>query len=129
MYVSVYEKEKGIRITSYALKVHGKSLDELIQIARETYPEDIIQVESKEEWRNSVKNSLVFSDGEYKQPQMPNLEEIKLQRLDAEYKKKFKNVDDDLVKAVALGDEETKKELLEERTSLKTEYIKKRGEL
>lgn len=129
MYVSVYEKEKGIRITSYALKVHGKSIDELIQIARETYPEDIIQVESKEEWRNSVKNSLVFSDGEYKQPQMPNLEEIKLQRLDAEYKKKFKNVDDDLVKAVALGDEETKKELLEERTSLKTEYIKKRGEL
>lgn len=129
MYVSVYEKEKGIRITSYALKVHGKSIDELIQIARETYPEDIIQVESKEEWRNSVKNSLVFSDGEYKQPQMPNLEEIKLQRLDAEYKKKFKNVDDDLVKAVALGDEETKKELLEERMSLKTEYIKKRGEL
>lgn len=129
MYVSVYEKEKGIRITSYALKVHSKSIDELIQIARETYPEDIIQVESKEEWRNSVKNSLVFSDGEYKQPQMPNLEEIKLQRLDAEYKKKFKNVDDDLVKAVALGDEETKKELLEERTSLKTEYIKKRGEL
>lgn len=129
MYVSVYEKEKGIRITSYALKVHGKSIDELIQIARETYPEDIIQVESKEEWRNSVKNSLVFSDGEYKQPQMPNLEEIKLQRLDAEYKKKFKKVDDDLVKAVALGDEETKKELLEERTSLKTEYIKKRGEL
>lgn len=129
MYVSVYEKEKGIRITSYALKVHGKSIDELIQIARETYPEDIIQVESKEEWRNSVKNSLVFSDGEYKQPQMPNLEEIKLQRLDAEYKKKFKNVDDDLVKAVALGDEETKKELLEERRLLKTEYIKKRGEL
>ncbi|WP_288863949.1 hypothetical protein [uncultured Megasphaera sp.] len=129
MYVSVYEKEKGIRITSYALKVHGKSIDDLIQIARETYPKDIIQVESKEEWRNSVKNGLVFSDGEYKQPQIPNLEEIKLQRLDAEYKKKFKKVDDDLVKAVALGDEETKKELLEERTSLKTEYIKKRGEL
>ena len=63
-----------------------------------------------------------------KPPYVPTAEE-KLAMLDAEYQRKFDEINDAIIIAVTEGDTELQQELVAEKTALKEEYAAKRSEL
>lgn len=134
VYVSVFAKTDGRRITSYTMlgEIHGKTLEELKQKAAAAYPDDYAVEQTSEEWRNVVDNDLRWNGSEFVNPPEPTAEELQAQALavlDAEYQTKFDELDDEIVKAAALKNETLQDELIAERNALAEEYATKRGEL
>lgn len=134
VYVSIFAKTDGHRITSYTMlgEIHGKNLEELKQKATAAYPDDYAVEQTSEEWRNVVDGDLRWNGSEFVNPPEPTAEELQAQALaalDAEYQTKFDELDDEIVKAAALKNETLQDELISERAALVEEYAEKRGEL
>lgn len=78
VYVSVFAKTDGHRITSYTIlgEIHGKTLEELKQKAAAAYPDDYVVEQTSEEWRNVVDGDLRWNGSEFVNPPEPTAEEI-----------------------------------------------------
>ena len=132
VYVSVYDKDTGERKASYVTSVHADTQEELKEIAKNNYPNDVLVVQNATEYNNALQNDLLYVDGEYKEKPAPTEEEIreqKLSALDAEYSQKISDVETEMAKAQAIGDTDYYNDLKEERGELVSEYTEKRGEI
>ena len=132
VYVSIYDKDTGERKTSYVTGVHADTQEELEEIAKSNYPNDVLVVQTATEYNNALQNDLLYVDGEYKEKPAPTEEEIreqKLNALDAEYSQKISDVETEMAKAQAIGDSGYYTDLKAEREELVNEYTEKRGEI
>ena len=134
VYLSVFDKTDGKRVTSYTLMggVHGDTMDELREKAAANYPDDYAVPQTQEDWRRTVSGDLRWNGKGLVNPPEPTAEEVQAQALaalDREYQAKFNDLDDQIVKAAALKNTELQDELIAERSTLAEEYAKKRGEL
>ena len=86
VYVSVFAKTDGRRITSYTMlgEIHGKTLEELKQKAAAAYPDDYAVEQTSEEWRNVVDNDLRWNGSEFVNPPEPTAEELADQKAQQE---------------------------------------------
>ena len=131
-YITVFDTS-GKRITSYCPEVHGKAIDELLTWAQGQYPGKTVIKTTPEDNAKYVSGYFYDSSTESPvAPAEPTEEEKKqeaLNSLDSEYSQKFADLDDQIVKASALGDDDLKSELITERKALVSEYTEKRGEI
>lgn len=131
---SVYPKAGGARITSYAVGIHADTMEATEKKAAEDYPDCTIIRQTKGEWEKAVNNNLYYdteSEGLVDPPE-PTEEEIRaaaLASLDSEYERKISDIESEMTKAAAIGDDELLAELKEERADLITEYETKREEI
>ena len=75
--------------------------------------------------KESVENGLVFKNGKFIKPE-EDKEEL-LHNLDLEYGRKIKDIETEMARTLAIGDEDLLSELKEEREQLVNEYKEKRG--
>lgn len=132
VYVSVYDKDTGERKASYVTGVHADTKEELEGIAKSNYPDDVLVVQTADEYSNALQNDLLYVDGEYKEKPEPTEEESreqKLNALDSEYSQKISDVETEMAKAQAVGDTDYFTDLKAERAGLVSEYTEKRGEI
>ena len=83
--------------------------------------QEVDDVQGKE----SVENGLVFKNGKFIKPE-EDKEEL-LHNLDLEYGRKIKDIETEMARTLAIGDEDLLSELKEEREQLVNEYKEKRG--
>lgn len=83
--------------------------------------QEVDDVQGKE----SVENGLVFKNGKFIKPE-EDKEEL-LHNLDLEYGRKIKDIETEMARTLAIGDEDLLSELKEEREQLVKEYEEKRG--
>lgn len=83
--------------------------------------------DNDEQVKNAVKNGLIFKDGNFIK-QEEDKEEL-LHDLDLEYGRKIKDIESEMARTLAIGDNDLLDELKEEREELVNEYKEKRGEL
>ena len=134
VYLSIFSKEDGRRLTSYTTLggVHGQTPEELETKAAAAYPDDYHVQQTDEEWAATIAGDLRWDGEGYKDPPEPTAEELQAQALaalDGEYQAKFDDLDDEIVKAAALKNETLQDELIAERDALAEEYTQKRSEL
>ena len=132
IYLSMYDKSTGERVTSFVTGVHGDTVEELREKAESEYPDKVHVEQTAEEYINAMENDLLYKDGKYVKRPEPTEEEKKkeaLAKLDAEYASKIGSVEEQMAKAIAVEDEEYYEDLKEEREELVAEYEKKRGEI
>lgn len=131
-YISIYSKETGLRITTFAVGIHGETIEELLKKAVEDYPTAFCVKQTEEEYCRVITNDLIYVDGGL-QERPPLSKEEKSQQalsaLDAEYKRKISSIEEEMAKAKAIEDEELYANLKTEREELISEYTKKRSEI
>jgi len=133
-YVSLYPKVGGARITSYVVGIHGDSVDALKEKAAAEYPEAVCIEQDAAAWSAAVDGNLYYDaeTGVLTDPLEPTEEERResaLAALDAEYEQKISDIETEMAKAAAIGDDDLKAELAEERAALVSEYEEKREEI
>lgn len=131
-YISVYDKDTGVRITSYVTGVHGETVEDLQALAASQYPDAVHVAQDAATYNNALQNDLLYKGGEYQEKPAPTEEEIreqKLNALDSEYSQKISGVETEMAKAQAIGDTDYYDDLKEEREELVSEYTEKRGEI
>lgn len=133
-YISIYPKDGGARITSYAIGVHGQTVEELLTLAEKDYPDNACVEQSTEDWNKAIKDELWYDGktGKMTKPPEPTEEESRqaaLDALDDEYARKFDSLESEMAKANAIGDKDYLADLSEERANLVNEYESKRGEI
>lgn len=133
-YVSLYPSAGGARITSYVVGIHGDSVDALKEKAATEYPDAVCVEQDAATWSVAVNGNLYYDAeaGALTDPPEPTEEEIReaaLAALDAEYEQKISDIETEMAKAAAIGDDDLKAELAEERAALVFEYEEKRGEI
>lgn len=75
--------------------------------------------------KESVENGLVFKNGKFIKPEEDKKE--LLQNLDLEYGRKIKDIETEMARTLAIGDDDLLSELKEEREQLVNDYKEKRG--
>lgn len=131
-YISIYSKETGLRITTFAVGIHGETIEELLKKAVEDYPTAFCVEQTEEEYCRVITNDIIYVNGGL-QERPPISKEEKgrqaLSALDAEYERKISNIEEEMAKAKAIEDEELYADLKTERKELISEYAKKRSEI
>lgn len=131
-YISIYSKETGLRITTFAVGIHGETIEELLKKAVEDYPTAFCVEQTEEEYCRVITNDIIYVNGGL-QERPPISKEEKgrqaLSALDAEYERKISSIEEEMAKAKAIEDEDLYTELKEEREALINEYAEKRGEI
>lgn len=131
-YVSIYSKETGLRITTFAVGIHGETIEELLKKAVEDYPTAFCVEQTEEEYCRVITNDIIYVNGGL-QERPPISKEEKgrqaLSALDAEYERKISSIEEEMAKAKAIEDEELYADLKTERKELIGEYAKKRSEI
>lgn len=131
-YISIYSKETGLRITTFAVGIHGETTEELKEKAAEDYPTALCVEQTEEEYCRVITNDLIYIDGTLRE-RPPISKEEKRQRalsaLDAEYERKISSIEEEMAKAKAIEDEELYADLKTEREELISEYAKERSEI
>lgn len=131
-YISIYSKETGLRITTFAVGIHGETIEELLKKAVEDYPTAFCVEQTEEEYCRVITNDIIYVNGGL-QERPPISKEEKRQRalsvLDSEYERKTSSIEEEMAKAKAIEDEDLYTELKEEREALINEYAEKRGEI
>lgn len=131
-YISIYSKETGLRITTFAVGIHGETIEELLKKAVKDYPTAFCVEQTEEEYKHAITNDLIYIDDTLRErPQLSEEEKRQqaLSALDAEYERKTSSIEEEMVKAKAIEDEDLYTELKEEREALINEYAEKRGEI
>nr|DAM97108.1 MAG TPA: hypothetical protein [Caudoviricetes sp.] len=131
-YISIYSKETGLRITTFAVGIHGETIEELLKKAVEDYPTAFCVEQTEEEYCRVITNDIIYVNGGL-QERPPISKEEKgrqaLSALDAEYERKISSIEEEMAKAKAIEDEELYADLKTERKELISEYAKKRSEI
>lgn len=131
-YVSVYNDDTGERETSYVVGIHGATVDELKALAAKSYPQGVALEQDGTAWNEAVQNDLIYKAGQLVERPAPSEDEVreqKLAALDSEYSQKISDVETEMAKANAIGDDEYLNDLKAEHETLVTEYTTKRGEI
>lgn len=131
-YISVYNADTGERETSYVVGIHGETMDELKALAAKNYPNGVAIEQDGATWNNAVQNDLIYKAGQLVERPAPSEDEVreqKLAALDSEYSQKISDVETEMAKANAIGDDEYLNDLKAERETLVGEYTTKRGEI
>ena len=78
VYVSVFDKTDGHRLTSYTIfgEVHGKTLEECEAKAAENFPDAYAVRQTEAEWAATIGGDLRWNGSEYTDPPEPTPEEI-----------------------------------------------------
>ena len=129
-YISVYAKKTGKRITSFVIGVHGNNIQEVKEVAEKQYPNEYLVKQNETTWQYALEHELIYSGKELVEPPKKTEEDIKeekLDSLDAEYTRKIKDIEAEIVRTLAIGDDDLLSELKEEREELVKEYEEKRG--
>ena len=129
-YISVYAKKTGKRITSFVIGVHGNNIQEVKEVAEKQYPNEYLVKQNETAWQYALEHELIYSGKELVEPPKKTEEDIKeekLDSLDAEYTRKIKDIEEEIVRTLAIGDDDLLSELKEEREQLVNEYKEKRG--
>lgn len=131
-YISIYSKETGLRITTFAVGIHGETIEELLKKAVEDYPTAFCVEQTEEEYCRVITNDIIYVNGGL-QERPPISKEEKgrqaLSALNAEYERKISSIEEEMAKAKAIEDEELYADLKTERKELISEYAKKRSEI
>lgn len=131
-YISIYSKETGLRITTFAVGIHGETIEELLKKAVEDYPTAFCVEQTEEEYCRVITNDIIYVNGGL-QERPPISKEEKgrqaLSALDAEYERKISSIEEEMAKAKAIEDEELYADLKTEREELISEYAKKRSQI
>ena len=131
-YISIYSKETGLRITTFAVGIHGETIEELLKKAVKDYPTAFCVEQTEEEYKHAITNDLIYIDDTLRErPQLSEEEKRQqaLSALDAEYERKTSSIEEEMAKAKAIEDEELYADLKTERKELISEYAKKRSEI
>lgn len=131
-YVSVYNADTGERETSYAVGIHGETMDELKALAAKNYPNGVAIEQDGAVWNEAVQNNLIYKAGQLVERPALTEEEVRAQKLaalDSEYSQKISDVETEMAKANAIGDADYFNDLKAERETLVSEYTTKRGEI
>ena len=131
-YISVYNADTGERETSYVVGIHGETMDELKALAAKNYPNGVAIEQDGATWNNAVQNDLIYKAGQLVERPAPSEDEVreqKLAALDSEYSQKISDVETEMAKANAIGDDEYLNDLKAERETLVGDYTTKRGEI
>lgn len=132
-YVSIYNKDTGERETSYVVGIHGETMDELKALAAKNYPEGVVIEQDGTAWNEAVQNDLIYKADQLVERPAPSEDEVreqKLAALDSEYSQKISDVETEMAKANAIGDDaDYFNDLKTERETLVSEYTTKRGEI
>ena len=131
-YISIYSKETGLRITTFAVGIHGETIEELLKKAVKDYPTAFCVEQTEEEYKHAITNDFIYIDGTLRErPPLSKEEKGRqaLSALDAEYGKKISSIEEEMAKAKAIEDEELYADLKTEREALINEYAEKRGEI
>lgn len=83
--------------------------------------QEVDDVQGKE----AIREGLTYKDGKFIKPE-EDKEEL-LQNLDLEYGRKIKDIETEMARTLAVGDNDLLDELKEEREELVKEYKEKRG--
>ena len=129
-YISVYAKKTGKRITSFVIGVHGNNIQEVKEVAEKQYPNEYLVKQNETAWQYALEHELIYSGKELVEPPKKTEEDIKeekLDSLDAAYTRKIKDIEAEIVRTLAIGDDDLLSELKEEREQLVNEYKEKRG--
>lgn len=130
-YLSIYS-DTGERITSFVTGVHGDTAEELKELAKKEYPDNISILQTESEYNEAIKNDLLYVGGKYSKRPEPTEEEKReseLAALDSEYAEKINDIETEMARAKAIEDIDYYDELKAERESLVNEYAEKRGEI
>ncbi len=130
-YLSIYS-DTGERITSFVTGVHGDTEEELKELAKKEYPEDISVLQTEAEYNEALKGGLLYINGEYSKRPEPTEEEKReseLATLDSEYAEKINDIENEMARAKAIEDIDYYSELKAERESIVAEYEEKRGKI
>ena len=117
-YISVYNADTGERETSYVVGIHGETMDELKALAAKNYPNGVAIEQDGATWNNAVQNDLIYKAGQLVERPAPSEDEVreqKLAALDSEYSQKISDVETEMAKANAIGDDEYLNDLKAER--------------
>lgn len=131
-YLSIYNADTGERETSYVVGIHGETMDELKALAAKNYPNGVAIEQDGAVWNEAVQNDLIYKAGQLVERPEPTEDEVreqKLAALDSEYSQKISDVETEMAKANAIGDDEYLNDLKAEHETLVTEYTTKRGEI
>ena len=131
-YISIYSKETGLRITTFAVGIHGETIEELLKKAVKDYPTAFCVEQTEEEYKHAITNDLIYIDDTLRErPQLSEEEKRQqaLSALDAEYERKTSSIEEEMAKAKAIEDEELYADLKTEREELIIEYAKKRSQI
>ena len=131
-YISVYNADTGERETSYAVGIHGETVDELKALAAKNYLKGVVLEQDGAAWNNAVQNDLIYKAGQLVERPAPTeaeMREQKLAALDSEYSQKISDVETEMAKANAIGDTDYFNDLKTEHETLVSEYTTKRGEI
>ena len=131
-YISIYSKETGLRITTFAVGIHGETIEELLKKAVKDYPTAFSVEQTEEEYKNAITNDFIYIDGTLRErPPLSKEEKGRqaLSALDAEYGKKISSIEEEMAKAKAIEHEELYADLKTEREELISEYAKKRSQI
>lgn len=128
-YLSIYS-DTGERITSFVTGVHGNTEEELKELAKKEYPDNISILQTEAEYNEAIKGDLLYINGKYSKRPEPTEEEKReseLAALDSEYAEKINDIEGEMARAKAIEDTDYYDELKAEREALMNEYAEKRG--
>lgn len=130
-YLSIYS-DTGERITSFVTGVHGETAEELKELAKKEYPDNISILQTESEYNEAIKDDLLYINGKYisrPEPTEEEKRESELATLDSEYAEKIGNIETEMARAKAIEDVDYYNDLKTERESLVAEYEGKRGQI
>lgn len=130
-YLSIYSDE-GERITSFVTGVHGDTAEELTELAKKEYPDNVSVLQTESEYNEAIKGDLLYINGKYSKRPEPTEEEKReseLAALDSEYAEKISTIENEMARAKAVEDIAYYDELKAERETLVNEYEGKRGQI
>ena len=128
-YLSIYSDE-GERITSFVTGVHGDTAEELTELAKKEYPDNVSVLQTESEYNEAIKGDLLYINGKYSKRPEPTEEEKReseLAALDSEYAEKISTIENEMARAKAIEDTDEYHDLQTDRDSLVHEYEGKRG--
>lgn len=130
-YLSIYSSE-GERITSFVTGVHGETAEELEELAKKEYPDNVSVLQTESEYNKAIKGDLLYINGEYGKRPEPTEEEKReseLAALDSEYAEKISAIENEMARAKAIEDIDYYNDLKSERETMVNEYTGKRGQI
>lgn len=128
-YLSIYS-DTGERITSFVTGVHGETAEELKELAKKEYPDNVSVLQIESEYNEAMKGDLLYINGKYSSRPEPSEEEKReseLAALDSEYAEKISAIEGEMARAKAIEDNYYYNDLKAERETLVAEYTGKRG--
>lgn len=130
-YLSIYS-DTGERITSFATGVHGDTAEELKELAKKEYPDNVGVLQTESEYNEALKGDLLYLNGKYisrPEPSEEEKRESELATLDSEYAEKISAIENEMARAKAIEDNDYYNDLKSERETLVNEYEGKRGQI